>query len=149
MPIFAVDISKIHLSNRLAEKSQGTPQQTLTQYPTTDSHTNSTTDSYTNSTDTASHATYIHGFQTSSPNINRVVDGGHPDWTNMDSGVLQALPQGIVLGPLHFLLCINNLPHGILSTVRLFADDCVMYHTIKTDSYVQTLQHDLNTLTKW
>ena len=74
-----------------------------------------------------------------------VVDGEHSDWTNVRSGV----PQGTVLGPLLFLLYINDLPHGISSTVRLFADDCVMYHTIKTDSDAQTLQHDLDTLTKW
>ena len=74
-----------------------------------------------------------------------VVDGEHSDWTNVRSG----MPQGTVLGPLLFLLYINDLPHGISSTVRLFADDCVMYHTIKTDSDAQTLQHDLDTLTKW
>ena len=74
-----------------------------------------------------------------------VVDGEHSDWTNVRSGV----PQGTVLGPLLFLLYINDLPHGISSTVRLFTDDCVMYHTIKTDSDAQTLQHDLDTLTKW
>ena len=59
-----------------------------------------------------------------------VVGGEHSTWTNVVSGV----PQGTVLGPLLFLTYINDLPDNIHSTVRLFADDCVLYREIKNES---------------
>ena len=53
----------------------------------------------------------------------RVVIGGeHSTWTQVMSGV----PQGTVLGPLLFLTYINDLPNNIHSSIRLFADDCVL-----------------------
>ena len=74
-----------------------------------------------------------------------VVDGEHSDWVPVRSGV----PQGTVLGPLLFLLYINDLPLNISSQVRLFADDCVMYRPIKNDNDARQLQTDLDTLTTW
>ena len=49
-----------------------------------------------------------------------VVDGIQSDLVTVDSGV----PQGTVLGPILFLLHINDIPSVISSKVRLFADDC-------------------------
>ena len=48
-----------------------------------------------------------------------VIDGEHSTWTQVMSGV----PQGTVLGPLLFL---TDLPNIIHSSIRLFADDCVL-----------------------
>ena len=44
--------------------------------------------------------------------------------------VLSGVPQGSVLGPVLFLIFINGLPDNIRSSVRLFADDCVLYRNI-------------------
>ena len=37
------------------------------------------------------------------------------------------IPEGTVLGPLMFLLYINDIDTNIFSTIRLFADDCIVY----------------------
>ena len=58
-----------------------------------------------------------------------LLDGISSETSPVQSGV----PQGSVLGPLLFLLFINDLPDTISSqsTVKLFADDCVLYRKIK------------------
>ena len=74
-----------------------------------------------------------------------VVGGEHSAWTDVVSGV----PQGTVLGPLLFLAYINDLPQNLNSEVRLFADDCVIYHEIHSEHDHTLLQNDLITLEKW
>ena len=63
----------------------------------------------------------------------------------MDSRVL----QGTVLGPILFLLHINDLPSTVSSKVRLFADDCLIYRQIKSNNNQIELQRDLNLLESW
>ena len=76
----------------------------------------------------------------------RVVIGGeHSTWTQ----VMSCVPQGTVLGPLLFLTYINDLPNNINSSIRLFADDCVLYREIQNEIDSQELQKDLNSLMKW
>ena len=74
-----------------------------------------------------------------------VVDGEESEAVHVDSGV----PQGTVLGPLLFLCHINDLPDAVKPTVRLFADDCLLYRPINSIKHHHTLQHDLQQLEIW
>lgn len=60
------------------------------------------------------------------------------DFKSSSSPVTSGVPQGSVLGPLLFLIYINDLPNSINSSIKLFADDCVIFRVISTssDSYV-------------
>ena len=74
-----------------------------------------------------------------------IIDGKCSDWERVQSGV----PQGTVLGPLLFLTFINDITQGITSKIKLFADDCLLYRTIKDESDSQALQQDLDCLHQW
>jgi ribonuclease P/MRP protein subunit RPP40 len=63
--------------------------------------------------------------------------------------VVSGVPQGTVLGPLLFLCHINDLPDSVKSQVRLFADDCLLYRTIKNYKEHVILQQDLANLEIW
>ena len=64
--------------------------------------------------------------------------------------VTSGVPQGTVLGPLLFLVYINDLPdYTKHSTIRLFADDCILYRPIKCDHDALLLQEDINSLYTW
>ena len=69
--------------------------------------------------------------------------------TSTESQVTSGVPQGTVLGPLLFLIYINDLPDAVSSDVRLFADDCIMYKEIKTAKDQDALQKDIDSLCKW
>ena len=63
----------------------------------------------------------------------------------MASGV----PHGSVLGPLLFLVYINDLPACVTSEARLFADDCILYRTVNTQEDVSAIQDDIDRLQEW
>ena len=74
-----------------------------------------------------------------------VVNGATSSSTIVTSGE----PQGTVLGPLLFLLYINDLPDNLSTSVRLLADDCILYTPIRTQNDSSLLQNDLFKLQKW
>ena len=74
-----------------------------------------------------------------------VLEGVTSDYVPVQSGV----PQGSILGPSLFLFYINDIPVGLDSTIRLFADDTIAYLAIKSNANCITLQNDLNKLGLW
>ena len=74
-----------------------------------------------------------------------VCDGKHSDPAQVTSGV----PQGTVLGPLLFLLYVNDLPDNLKSSIRLFADDALLYGVISNENDGDQLQEDLKQLEAW
>ena len=74
-----------------------------------------------------------------------VADGKH----SKPAKVLSGVPQCTVLGPLLFLLHINDLPSVVTSSVRLFADDCLLYRPVRCAADQVALQRDLLALQRW
>ena len=74
-----------------------------------------------------------------------VVEGEQSDPAPVTSGV----PQGSVLGPILFLVFINDLPKAINSSCRVFADDMIVYREISSPTDSAALQHDLEALQCW
>ena len=56
-----------------------------------------------------------------------VINGSYSDHSNIESGV----PQGSVLGPLLFLVYINDLERNIKSNIKFFADDTMLFSIVK------------------
>ena len=65
--------------------------------------------------------------------------------------VLSGVPQGTVLGPLFFLVYINDILEGLSkgTKLKLFADDSFLYRTIRSIKDTITLQKDLKSLEAW
>ena len=74
-----------------------------------------------------------------------VVNGSSSSWMRVLSGV----PQGSVLGPLLFLLYVNDLPDWIKTNIRIFADDTKIWTRITSVKDSECLQRDLDSLSRW
>ena len=73
------------------------------------------------------------------------MNGSHSEVVPVTSRV----PQGSVLGPSLFLLFINDIVNHSNSTLRLFADDCILYRKIESSADQEVLNLDLENLYTW
>ena len=74
-----------------------------------------------------------------------VVNGSKSECGMVKSGV----PQGTVLGPLLFLIYINDIESQITSSIRVFADNITLYRPTYSESDSLSLQEDIFKLYKW
>ena len=74
-----------------------------------------------------------------------VVRGIKSEWRKVTSGV----PQGSVLGPIMFLVYINDMPTGVDSYMNMFADDAKIMRKVRNLEDCNKLQEDLDKIYEW
>jgi hypothetical protein len=76
-----------------------------------------------------------------------IINGEHSTWGSIKAGV----PQGSVLGPLLFLIFINDLTHVIRHCkIRLFADDtCLFIEVDDPNDTAELVDEDLEAINDW
>jgi len=74
-----------------------------------------------------------------------ILSGNVSAWLYVISGV----PQGSILGPLLFLILINDIDKGIANRLLKFADDTKLVGTVSSDLDIEQLHSDLKQLYDW
>ena len=73
------------------------------------------------------------------------VMNSYSEWAPLTRGI----PQGSVLGPILFVIYINDLPDKLNSDCYMFADDTKVFNEIRCDEDSEKLQHDMEELENW
>jgi len=73
------------------------------------------------------------------------INGSSSCWERVISGV----PQGSVIGPILFLIYINDLDLDVDNDLLKFADDTKLYGVVTNGDEALSMQKDLNVLTQW
>ena len=75
-----------------------------------------------------------------------VLNGQNSLWEDVSAGV----PHGSILGPLFFLVYINDLATDVKCCVKLFADDTPLFTVVEdTDLAASDINHDLELINRW
>ena len=75
-----------------------------------------------------------------------VLNGQSSNWGDISAGV----PQGSILGPLFFLVYINDLAVGLKCNVKLFADDISLFTVVEDlNTAASDMNHDLDLISQW
>ena len=74
-----------------------------------------------------------------------LLNGQYSSWAIVKAGV----PQGSILGPLFFLIFINDLSDNLVSNPKLFADDTSLFSVVQYITLSAKNWNDLKKINKW
>ena len=75
-----------------------------------------------------------------------VLNGHGSSWMDLQAGV----PQGSILRPLLFLICINDLPDDLTSNPNMFSDESTLFFTVTDqNAMANQINNDLHNINTW